>query len=209
MAASPTPMVPACRCPAQARDCYCRSSKSCKSYGARIRLGSIDQIERFTPVPALSGRAIRQIACGECHTLALTTQGEILASGWNRWGQLGIAERSNRREFGPIPALSERQPVQHVAAGVGFSAVVGSDGDVYCFGVNLAGQLGQGYSGEGAFPFFVEEDWDCANSAAIDEKAPAVATAAPELAGNGDPTLTQPRPSYSSTPLRPAIHTPC
>jgi len=46
-----------------------------------------------------------------------------------------------------VPALLPLSPVKHVAAGVGFSALVAKDGDVYAFGVNLAGQLGQRIAG--------------------------------------------------------------
>lgn len=35
------------------------------------------------------GMTVRQVACGEAHTLFLTFQGEVLASGSNLFGQLG------------------------------------------------------------------------------------------------------------------------
>jgi RCC1 and BTB domain-containing protein len=37
----------------------------------------------------LSNKQIIDICCGESHSLALTSSGEVYAWGWNNWGQIG------------------------------------------------------------------------------------------------------------------------
>ena len=72
----------------------------------------------------------------------LTEAGEVLSSGWNRWGQLGAPSLAapawpgvppvySRCAFGPVPALAGAR-ARAVAAGAGFSAVVVDAGPEGC-----------------------------------------------------------------------------
>jgi alpha-tubulin suppressor-like RCC1 family protein len=97
---------------------------------------------RTQPRPVLGLAAIRQIAIGSAHGLALRGDGVVLAWGANGDGRLG-----NGQESGAEPTairLPQLAGVAAVAAGLGFSMALRSDGLVFTWGQNVAGQLGLG-----------------------------------------------------------------
>jgi alpha-tubulin suppressor-like RCC1 family protein len=103
-----------------------------------------------TPVtlPAEAGRAISAAAGGE-HTLVITESGQAYAFGWNYHGQLGNStyiEGQGSHGWNPVPALivlpgQEGQVVQ-VAGGSDFSLALTESGQLYAFGENSFGELG-------------------------------------------------------------------
>ena len=54
------------------------------------------QIDRPTVIPALEGKIVNQIHCGEFHTLFLLNSGELYSCGNNENGQLGHSKRTTR-----------------------------------------------------------------------------------------------------------------
>ena len=52
-------------------------------------------------VDALETRTIKQVACGQMHTLALTDNGLVLAWGDNTKGQLGLGNTENNVQGHP------------------------------------------------------------------------------------------------------------
>ena len=99
-----------------------------------------------TLVRGMYGMSIRQMACGEQHSVFLATGAEgpeVLACGWNGGGQLGLgAARQAARTPQRVTALSGRG-VSSVACGAQHSvfAAAGSD-QVWGCGRNSHGQLG-------------------------------------------------------------------
>ena len=57
------------------------------------------------------------MACGARHTLALTQRGAAFATGWNRFGQLGVGarDRASRRAATRVAGLWEPRGAQHAA----------------------------------------------------------------------------------------------
>jgi alpha-tubulin suppressor-like RCC1 family protein len=53
---------------------------------------STNAIELPTPVQALKGTSVKQIACGVNHSAALTTGGGVYTWGIGQYGQLGLGE---------------------------------------------------------------------------------------------------------------------
>jgi hypothetical protein len=97
-------------------------------------------------LPGATG-GVSQVAGGDTHTLAVTTTGQVYGFGDNFYGELGNA---NHNDSGapnptptPVPLPSQQGPASQVAAGVGFSAVVTSAGQLYTFGDNEHGALGR------------------------------------------------------------------
>ena len=115
-----------------------------------------------TAIPAhqaLVGRTVAAMATGTAHTLALTSNGQVLAWGDNSHGALG--NDSNDNSPVPVAVVSSGAllgaTVMAIAAGGGHSLALSSDGRVFGWGLNDAGQLGTG-SGEVNVPTAVQSD---------------------------------------------------
>jgi alpha-tubulin suppressor-like RCC1 family protein len=102
-----------------------------------------------TPVlaalPGASGPVV-QVAAGASYSLAVTSTGQLYAFGYNYWGQLGSTTNNTTGNPNPMPALvslpGATGPVVQAAAGAGHSLVVTSTGQLYAFGDNYYGELG-------------------------------------------------------------------
>jgi alpha-tubulin suppressor-like RCC1 family protein len=98
-------------------------------------------------LPGASG-PVTQVAAGGYHSLVVTSTGQLYAFGNNDEGQLGVSTDSGAETPNPTPTLvrlpGASGPVTQVAAGVWFSLALTSTGQVYAFGENGFGQLGNG-----------------------------------------------------------------
>ncbi len=105
-----------------------------------------------TPTPVtLPGEVgpVIQAAAGGGHSLVVTASGQLYAFGENFWGQLGTATNDSenyKSEANPTPTLvtlpGEVGSVTQVAAGGAFSLAVTESGQLYAFGENINGELG-------------------------------------------------------------------
>jgi alpha-tubulin suppressor-like RCC1 family protein len=100
----------------------------------------------------LRGATILSLAEGENHTLALCSDGRILAWGLNNFGQLGLNHTVNTPNPTPVNtnqgvSALQGKTVVAIAAGYSFSVALCSDGTVATWGRNDAGSLGQGTVG--------------------------------------------------------------
>jgi alpha-tubulin suppressor-like RCC1 family protein len=102
-----------------------------------------------TPAPlSLPGASgpVAQIAAGRNHSLAVTSTGQLYAFGENDYGQLGSATNNGTANPNPTPAQvslpGASGPVVQIAAGAFHSLAVTSTGQLYAFGYNYYGQLG-------------------------------------------------------------------
>lgn len=124
-------------------------------YNNQGRLGDNSLIQRESPVSvntatgtsALDGKTVVSISVGDSHSLALCSDGTVVAWGSNTNGRLGDNSLTDRSvpvavnaESG-ISALYGKKVVA-VAAGGGFSMALCSDGTLASWGENGSGQLG-------------------------------------------------------------------
>ena len=116
-------------------DAYC--------WGRGIALGSGSA---STGVPTLvsGGLSFSSVSAGEQHTCGVTTAGALHCWGRNFQGQLGDGTGTNRSV--PVPVLGPPGVTYtSVSAGQEYTcAVATTTGDVYCWGRNQDGQLGDG-----------------------------------------------------------------
>jgi hypothetical protein len=109
--------------------------------------------EAANPTPARvnlpgagSGERIVAVAAGAGHSLALTSTGQLYAFGRNFYGQLGSTTDNGSDTANPTPAPlvlpGASGPVSEIAAGADHSLAVTSTGQLYAFGSNRFGQLG-------------------------------------------------------------------
>ena len=105
---------------------------------------------------ALAGRALTQIAAaGEFHTCALDRRGSAYCWGLNNAGQLG--DGSTADSTAPVAvasggALAGKVLTQIAAAGGFHTCAVDVSGAAYCWGLNNAGQLGDGSTADSSVP---------------------------------------------------------
>nr|CAB3252608.1 probable E3 ubiquitin-protein ligase HERC4 [Phallusia mammillata] len=96
------------------------------------------------PVKALQYYQIISVACGEAHSLFLTSSGVILACGSNEYGQLGTGDAPHSSNEMKIIQSLGGIPFAQIAAGSWHSLAVTVSGAVFGWGRNDNGQLGVG-----------------------------------------------------------------
>jgi alpha-tubulin suppressor-like RCC1 family protein len=105
----------------------------------------------------LAAKTVIAISAGERHCLALTSDGKVYAWGWNLSGQLGNNSTTNSGY--PVAVVSNGaltgKTVVAIAAGVGHSLALTSDGKVFAWGSNTYGQLGNGNTTNSSVPLWI------------------------------------------------------
>ena len=111
------------------------------------RLGDNSTTQRSTPVQVgTSGNwltSVTMVAAGAAHTLALKTNGTVVAWGSNADGQVGDNTTATQR-LTPVAVVGITGTVVGIAAGDNHSLAWTSDGKLYSWGRNSNGQLGLG-----------------------------------------------------------------
>lgn len=104
--------------------------------------GTVWTLDYSSPkqVSGLSG--VKAIAAGGAHNLALKTDGTVWAWGDNTFGQLGDGSTSEHSNT-PVQ-VKNLSGVKAIAAGEDYSLALKTDGTVFAWGYNWAGQLGDG-----------------------------------------------------------------
>jgi len=109
------------------------------------QLGDGTQTKRVSATPALVLTAnAATLALGERHSCATDTSGAVWCWGKNNQGQLGDGTTDDRLQptaTGPIA-----KPVVKMASGSEHTCAIDSVGDLWCWGDNGAGQMGNGSS---------------------------------------------------------------
>eukprot|EP00931_Biecheleriopsis_adriatica_P005920 TRINITY_DN107399_c0_g1_i1.p1 TRINITY_DN107399_c0_g1~~TRINITY_DN107399_c0_g1_i1.p1 ORF type:complete len:1319 (-),score=266.73 TRINITY_DN107399_c0_g1_i1:64-4020(-) len=104
-------------------------------YRSRVRPGVVH----------LSGITVKQVACGENHSLVLTVHGEVYSFGCNLHGALGTGRRDPQETAEKVGSNHLRgMPVRGIAAGAQSSMALSIGGQVFCWGCNSRGRLGLG-----------------------------------------------------------------
>lgn len=115
------------------------------------KLGDGSTTHRTQPVAVvtsgtLAGKTITAIAAGDQHSLALTSEGKVFAWGSNSFDQLG----TEALQDSAVPAAVDTRgalrgkTITAIAAGYRHSLVLSSDGEVFSWGSNGNGKLGDG-----------------------------------------------------------------
>jgi len=117
-------------------------------YNGYGQLGDDTMTDASAPLPVLHGaiptdQTVVSVVCGDSHSVALTAAGRVYAWGSNSYGQLGNGVNTSSTLPVAVSALAG-ETVVAVAAGANFSLAITDEGEVYAWGYNLFGQLGNG-----------------------------------------------------------------
>ena len=86
---------------------------------------------------------IKQIACGNEHTVILKNDGSVWSCGYNTYGQLGLNDTTDRTTFTQV-TTNVNNDVKEIACGRYHTFILKNDGSVWGCGYNEYGQLGLG-----------------------------------------------------------------
>jgi alpha-tubulin suppressor-like RCC1 family protein len=103
-----------------------------------------------------SGKKIVQVSAGNQHSLALDEDGNLYSWGANSFGQLGDGSTSQKTT--PVlvntSTLNSKKIVQ-ISAGAFYNLLITEDNEVYAWGVNSDGRLGDGSTSQRTTPVLV------------------------------------------------------
>jgi RCC1 and BTB domain-containing protein len=121
------------------------------SYG-QIGIGTNYDIQS-TPikVKGLDSEDVVAISCGYYHSMALSKNGNVFGWGYNSEGELGISN-DNNQNFPIRINIMNGVLIKKIICGQYHSLLISTDGDIYAFGCNNFGQLGNGNKMNQNFP---------------------------------------------------------
>eukprot|EP01080_Neovahlkampfia_damariscottae_P010521 gene10521-3043_t len=111
-------------------------------FNDNAQIGHPDLVSRYSPTEVTSIMNITKVASGYFHTLVLVQNKTVYSFGFNGHGELGDGTTTNR--ILPVPLASNNYDIISIAAGEYHSVILNSNGQVYLFGSNTNGQLGDG-----------------------------------------------------------------
>ncbi len=114
------------------------------------QLGDGTFTDRYAPTPVAGGLAFVSVSAGQAHTCGMTLAGQVYCWGRNLEGQLGDATAPADRSA-PAPVSGELA-FASLSAGEAHTCGVTTAGEVYCWGRNIHGQLGDGTLPDKAAP---------------------------------------------------------
>ena len=88
-------------------------------------------------------RQYKEISVGYNHSLAIDSEGNLWAWGLNDVGQLGNSMKDNKIHNVPVEIANDKKFIK-VAAGKNYSMAIDEDGNLWTWGYNRCGQLGDG-----------------------------------------------------------------
>jgi alpha-tubulin suppressor-like RCC1 family protein len=96
-------------------------------------------------VNGFNNEKVVMISCGFGHSMALTECGHVYSWGWNSFGQLGIWNTEDSNEPKLVAVVDENDYnvfIEKISCGSCHSLLLSSDGNIYAFGRNEEGELG-------------------------------------------------------------------
>jgi alpha-tubulin suppressor-like RCC1 family protein len=116
------------------------------------QLGNGTTTSSSTPVQVNGLSGVTAIAAGNLHSLALRTDGTVWAWGYNYSGQLGNGTTTHSSAPVQVSGLSDVTAIAAGSAQGDHSLALRTDGSVWAWGDNYAGQLGNGTTTDSPTP---------------------------------------------------------
>ena len=121
-----------------------RTGVSCWGNGLNGQLGDGSWFGLYRTPVAVKGlvTGVTAIAAGDDDVCALTSGGGVKCWGQNQFGQLGNGSTANRNV--PVGVVGLTSRITAIAVGFDHACALTSGGGVACWGLNSAGELGNG-----------------------------------------------------------------
>ena len=120
----------------------------------RGQLGDSTTTNRYTPVKIMDN--VVSVSLGSCHSAAITKDGDLYMWGSDVYGQLGDGMYDSKSAPRSVP-IKIMKNVKLIGLGGYHSAAITNDGNLYTWGYNKYGQLGDGTTkGDGSMNFYGE-----------------------------------------------------
>ena len=103
---------------------------------------TIDELIQLLDDSQINIGDIKQVACGNSHTVILKNDGTLWACGKNTYGQLGLGDTINKNTFTQV--ITNTDNVKQIVCGSLYTFILKNDGTVWSCGDNEYGQLGLG-----------------------------------------------------------------
>ena len=112
-------------------------------YNPNGQLGLGDTKHRYTFTQIITNADnIKEIYCGEVHTIILKNDGTLWGCGDNQYGQLGLGDTTNRTTFTQVTTNTDN--IKEIYCGGSQTFILKNDGTLWCTGYNEFGELGLG-----------------------------------------------------------------
>jgi predicted Ser/Thr protein kinase len=122
----------------------------CWGSNASGELGDSTRVDRRAPVPVRGGRTFTAMAAGSAHACGIASDGSAWCWGSDSNGQLGDGNKGGSSST-PV-RVKVPQRFTSVAAGAVHSCGLATNGDAWCWGSNVYGQLGDDGNVDSALP---------------------------------------------------------
>ena len=122
------------------------------------QLGNSSNVSSPTPITFTKPAGVTSwsaVAAGDYHSLAIGSDGNLYTWGENNFGQLGIGNTTNQNSPQKVSLPAGVTSWTAVAAGTYYSLAIGNDGNIYAWGNNNVGQLGDSSTTNSANPVMV------------------------------------------------------
>lgn len=124
--------------------CAVMSDGTARCWGTNNQgqLGDSTQTTRLAPVAVTGLTGVAKLSLGDAFSCALLNNGSVKCWGFNTSGQLGDGTVTSRNI--PTTVLGIPDPVTMLATGFNHACAVTTRQDIYCWGDNMYGELGNG-----------------------------------------------------------------
>jgi len=128
----------------------------CWGSNANGELGDGTTISRGTPAPVSGNFVFKSLAAGNIFTCGLTTLGAAYCWGNNSLGRLGDGTETNR--LTPVAVSGGHTFIRLFNSGANHTCGLSVTGDIFCWGYNIWGQLGDGTTTNRSTPVKLKSD---------------------------------------------------
>jgi alpha-tubulin suppressor-like RCC1 family protein/tRNA A-37 threonylcarbamoyl transferase component Bud32 len=115
----------------------------CNTNGV-LGFGHRKEINSFTIIETLCNKGVIDFKNGAAHGIARTFDDKVYCWGYNRWGQLGDGKQEEEFHEPELNKTLSNEKIVDICCGNYHSLALTLNGDVYAWGYNQFGQIGNG-----------------------------------------------------------------